>query len=194
MLSTRKHSYEFGAFQLIPAERRLLHNDIPVPIGQKSFDLLVVLIENSSHVVSIETVITRLWPGQFIEDSVVFSNIAELRTALGDGVNGQTYIEIMGRHGARFVAPVKEVRSERTAAATVEQRIPDEVAEDKPLSPVWILAAVLVVAALNLFLYGLCSKRSGPPPPRPARTAGRKHVHLLSDAVLPVQYDIDRYR
>jgi DNA-binding winged helix-turn-helix (wHTH) protein len=159
MLTTRRHSYEFGPFQLIPAERRLLHNGMPVPIDRKSFDLLVVLIENKSHIVSAEMMITRVWPGEFVEDSVVFENIDELRSALGDGPNGKTYVETMGKQGARFIAPVKE-GYDQPGTATVEQKIPDLVEEDKPMSPFWILAVLLIVAALNLFLYGLCSKRN----------------------------------
>ncbi len=49
-----KRLYEFGPFRLDPAERRLLRDDQQVALTPKCFDLLVMLVENSGHLLEKE--------------------------------------------------------------------------------------------------------------------------------------------
>ena len=49
-----KQFYEFGSFCLNPSERQLLCNGEPVALTPKCFDLLVVLVENSGHLMEKE--------------------------------------------------------------------------------------------------------------------------------------------
>jgi len=51
MAAQPKLIYEFGPFRLIPSERRLLRDEQPVPLTPKTFDLLVVLVESSGHLI-----------------------------------------------------------------------------------------------------------------------------------------------
>ena len=37
--------YRFGGFDMLPGTRRLMHDDAPVVIGARAFDLLQCLIE-----------------------------------------------------------------------------------------------------------------------------------------------------
>ena len=53
--------YQFGPFRLDPAERLLLHEGQAVPLSPKAFDLLVLLTENSGHLLPAPR--TRLRPG-----------------------------------------------------------------------------------------------------------------------------------
>ena len=46
-----EHLYEFGPFRLEPAERRLLRDGEEVPLPQKAFDVLVVLVSRAGHLV-----------------------------------------------------------------------------------------------------------------------------------------------
>src|SRR6266496_6505878 len=101
-----KHLYEFGPFRLDPAERRLLCDETPVALTPKCFDLLTALVENSGHLLEKEVLLQRVWPNQFVEESNLSFNISTLRKALGDGQNGQRYIETVPKKGFRFVAPV----------------------------------------------------------------------------------------
>jgi len=121
-----KHLYEFGQFRLDPGERRLLCDETPVALTPKCFDLLTALVENSGHLLEKEALLQRIWPNQFVEESNLSFNISTLRKALGDGQNGQRYIETVPKKGFRFVAPVtvhKEtngplVEDETNSAAT----------------------------------------------------------------------------
>ncbi|HKE55874.1 MAG TPA: winged helix-turn-helix domain-containing protein [Pyrinomonadaceae bacterium] len=101
-------AYEFGAFQLIPAEHQLLHQGVPVPLPPKAFETLVVLVEKSGHLVEKEELMRTLWPDSFVEEANLTHHIWTLRKALGEGENGTRYIETVPRRGYRFVADVRQ--------------------------------------------------------------------------------------
>src|SRR3982750_13946 len=108
MMKAAKHLYEFGPFRLEPAERRLLRDDKPVTLTPKCFDLLVVLVENSGHLLEKEELLRGLWPNQFVEEGNLSFNISALRKHLGAGGDGHGYIETVPKRGFRFVAHVEK--------------------------------------------------------------------------------------
>jgi DNA-binding winged helix-turn-helix (wHTH) protein len=90
-------SFEFGAFRLIPSERQLLRDATPVPLPPKAFELLVLLVEKSGHLIEKEELIQKLWPDSFVEEANLTHHIWTLRKALGRKENGQNYIEMYER-------------------------------------------------------------------------------------------------
>lgn len=108
MATQPRHIYEFGPFRLIPEERQLLRENQPVPLTPKSFDLLIVLVENSGHLIEKGDLLKRIWPDSYVEEANLSVNISALRRALGEGPDGHQYVETVARHGYRFVAEVKE--------------------------------------------------------------------------------------
>ena len=107
-MAASRQSYKFGPYLLDPVERVFLRNDEPVSLTPKCFDLLVILVENSGHLLGKEELIERLWPGQFVEDSNLSFNISSLRKTLGEGQNDRRFIETVPKKGFRFVATVEE--------------------------------------------------------------------------------------
>jgi TolB-like protein/DNA-binding winged helix-turn-helix (wHTH) protein/Tfp pilus assembly protein PilF len=108
MVRQARHIYEFGPFRLIPEERQLLRDNQIVPLTPKSFDLLVVLVENSGHLIEKDELLKRIWPDSFVEEANLSVNVSALRRALGEGPNEHQYVETVPRRGYRFVASVKE--------------------------------------------------------------------------------------
>lgn len=108
MIDHQKHIYEFGLFQLIPAERQLFRDGQLVSLKPKSFDLLVVLVENKGRLIEKEELMKRVWPESFVEEANLSVNVSALRRALGEGPEDHQYVETVPRHGYRFVAEVKE--------------------------------------------------------------------------------------
>jgi TolB-like protein/DNA-binding winged helix-turn-helix (wHTH) protein/Tfp pilus assembly protein PilF len=108
MVRQARHIYEFGPFRLIPEERQLLRDNQLVPLTPKSFDLLVVLVENSGHLIEKDELLKRIWPDSFVEEANLSVNVSALRRALGEGPNEHQYVETVPRRGYRFVASVKE--------------------------------------------------------------------------------------
>jgi DNA-binding winged helix-turn-helix (wHTH) protein len=86
---TPKRLYEFGPFQLDAAEHVLLRAGKPVALTPKAFETLLVLVQNSGHVVEKETIINAVWPDTAVEENIVAVNVSLLRKTLGTGENGE---------------------------------------------------------------------------------------------------------
>jgi len=90
---------EFGAFVLRGAQRRLERDGAAVPLGDKAFEVLRILVANAGEVVGKADLLRQV--GVVKEESLRF-HIAALRRALGEG----RYIANVAGQGYSFVAPV----------------------------------------------------------------------------------------
>jgi DNA-binding winged helix-turn-helix (wHTH) protein/Tfp pilus assembly protein PilF len=108
--------FEFGHFILAPKERLLLCGGEPVPLTPKAFDLLVVLVDRSGHLVSKDDLLHQVWPDTFVEEVNLTVNISALRKALDREGNGVGMIQTVPTHGYRFVGPVmaRDAKVDRT--------------------------------------------------------------------------------
>jgi predicted ATPase/DNA-binding winged helix-turn-helix (wHTH) protein len=102
-----EHTFAFGPFRLLPAQRLLLEGDTPVRLGSRAFEILAVLVERAGDVVSKEELIARAWRQTFVEDANLKIQVSALRRALGDGQGGRRYIATIPGRGYNFVAPVR---------------------------------------------------------------------------------------
>jgi DNA-binding winged helix-turn-helix (wHTH) protein/TolB-like protein/Tfp pilus assembly protein PilF len=122
-VGTAGHLYDFVPFRLDPAERRLTRDGLPVALTPKCFDLLVVLVENSGHLLAKADLLSRVWPDQFVEETTLSFNISELRRVLGES-NDHRFIETVRKKGFRFIAPVENVSHDGVKpVATSSRRI-----------------------------------------------------------------------
>jgi TolB-like protein/DNA-binding winged helix-turn-helix (wHTH) protein/Tfp pilus assembly protein PilF len=101
--------YQFGPFRLNVTERLLHHGNATVPVTPKVFDTLLVLVENSGHVMGKNELMELLWPDSFVEESSLTQNIFLIRRALGEPEGDRQYIETIPKRGYRFVADVREL-------------------------------------------------------------------------------------
>ena len=102
----RHEVYEFGPFRLEPAERKLSRGEKVVTLTPKVFDMLVMLVRHSGHLLEKDDLIRSLWPDSFVEEGNLSNNIFVLRKALG---NDREYIETVPRRGYRFVGAVRQL-------------------------------------------------------------------------------------
>jgi DNA-binding winged helix-turn-helix (wHTH) protein/TolB-like protein len=107
-----KRLYEFGPFRLDAHQHVLLRDKEVVPLAPKALDLLVVLVEQSGHVLSKDELMKLVWPDSFVEEANLSHHVFTLRKALEDDKNGAKYIETIPRRGYRFVASVTTVGAE----------------------------------------------------------------------------------
>src|SRR5438128_2010928 len=110
-----KHFYEFGPFRLDPTEHFLMCDGEAVQLAPKAFETLLLLIENSGHVLKKDELMEALWPNSFVEESNLTQSIFLLRKALGDDQREHHYIKTVPRVGYRFIAPVRRVSDGRDA-------------------------------------------------------------------------------
>ena len=112
MSKTTKHIYKFGPFRLDTKEHVLLRENEPVSLTLKSFRTLLVLVENSGHVVERSELLEQIWPNTFVEEANLTQQVFTLRKVLGSDQNGRQYIETVPKLGYRFAVPVREVMDE----------------------------------------------------------------------------------
>jgi DNA-binding winged helix-turn-helix (wHTH) protein/Flp pilus assembly protein TadD len=112
MSAAKDQVFTFGEFTLSPKERLLLCGQQPVPLTPKAFDLLVVLVRRSGHLVTKDDLLREVWPGTFVEEVNLTVHISGLRKALDRGGKGSAMIETVPTHGYRFVAPVNTETAE----------------------------------------------------------------------------------
>jgi len=113
MSKTTKHIYKFGPFRLDTKEHVLLRENEPVSLTLKSFRTLLVLVENSGHVVERSELLEQIWPNTFVEEANLTQQVFTLRKVLGSDQNGRQYIETVPKLGYRFAVPVHEVTDDR---------------------------------------------------------------------------------
>ena len=113
----------FGAFELQPSERRLLHAGQPLAVGPRAFNLLVVLVERAGQLVSKDELLDRVWPNLVVEENNLQVQVSALRKILG----AQAIATIAG-HGYRFtLTPSREVVAPASLAAPAPYNLPRQV-------------------------------------------------------------------
>jgi DNA-binding winged helix-turn-helix (wHTH) protein/TolB-like protein/Tfp pilus assembly protein PilF len=104
----KKKYFRFGNFRLYPSEQLLMKDGTALPLAPKAFDILLLLVQNSGHLVKRDTLMEVVWPDSFVEETNITVNISFLRKTLGSAGNGQPYIETVPRRGYRFNGGVTE--------------------------------------------------------------------------------------
>ena len=99
-------SISFGPFRLFPAARAFEKNGVPLALGNRALDILIVLVRRAGEVVSHRELITRVWRGLVVDPSNIRVHITALRRALGDRDGKDRYIANVTGQGYCFVAPV----------------------------------------------------------------------------------------
>jgi len=75
---------EFGRFRLLLRQRQLLADGMPVELGTRAFDLLLVLLETDGSLVTKDELMSRVWPGIVVAEENLKVQIFALRKALGE--------------------------------------------------------------------------------------------------------------
>jgi len=158
MDASDKRSYEFGSFRLDAAEYVLVRDGQVVPLTPKAFETLLVLVQNSGHVVEKSELYKQVWQDAFVEETNLTKNISILRKVLSEGDGDTTFIETVPKRGYRFVVPVREAEANyngngsRTVTTTpVAVAGPDSSPREslaRLKSHKYVFAALLTIAAL----------------------------------------------
>lgn len=142
MSKQRKHFYEFGSFRLDVTERTLLSREGSIGLTPKAFDTLLLLVENSGHVLDKRELMEKVWPESFVEENNLAQNISLLRKVLGREETGAKFIETVPKRGYRFIAEVREtwdeaveliVHEQTTRSILIEEDDTDATDEDQLL-------------------------------------------------------------
>jgi TolB-like protein/DNA-binding winged helix-turn-helix (wHTH) protein len=145
----------------------------------RAMRLLLLLAQVPGAVISVDRMLTEVWPGVIVGPASVYQAISQLRRALADTDPEPTYIATVPRKGYRLIAPVRPVTASTTAlpgepvSAPATSRPADVAAPVVPkhgrLRPVLgSVAALALVGLLAALLWSPLQHYFAPAPITPS--------------------------
>jgi DNA-binding winged helix-turn-helix (wHTH) protein len=115
----RGRVFSFGVFEVYEAQGELQKHGVPIKLHAQPFQLLLMLLERPSEVVTREEMRRRLWgEDTFVDfDHGLSSAVNKIREALQDSASRPRYVETVSGKGYRFIAPVSQVSGPRALTA-----------------------------------------------------------------------------
>jgi predicted ATPase/DNA-binding winged helix-turn-helix (wHTH) protein len=119
-------TFVFGPFRLLPGRRELLAHGVPVTLGQRAFEILLMLVSRHGQLVTKDELMAEIWPGVVVEENNIQVHVSALRKVLGTAGDGERYLLTVAGRGYRFVGEVQRepatplesaVQQDATAAA-----------------------------------------------------------------------------
>ena len=75
--------YELGEWQLHLGRRELLSRGVPVPIGDRAFEIFEMLVRSANDLITKNDLMKRIWPGGEVGENTLQVHISAIRKALG---------------------------------------------------------------------------------------------------------------
>ena len=128
-------SYRFGPFVLDTVQHELLKQGKPIALTPKTYDTLLVLVENNGRMLSKDELMKILWPDSFVEESNLTQQVSMIRKALGESASNPRYIVTVPGRGYRFNAEVQKTdqNEERAAPNTGPQLLEFDTRSSKQI-------------------------------------------------------------
>lgn len=112
----------FDSFEINLESKELRKNGMRLRLSGQPFQVLAVLIEHASEVVTREELHSKLWKvDTFVDfDHGLNNAVARIREVLEDSSGTPRYVETIPRRGYRFIAPLADVRPLIAPAPAIE--------------------------------------------------------------------------
>jgi DNA-binding winged helix-turn-helix (wHTH) protein len=109
---------EFGRFRVLLRQRQLVADGVPIELGTRALDLLLVLLEADGSLVTKDELFRRVWPGIVVSEANLKVQISALRKTLGED---RDFIRTEFGRGYRFTAAVRSTVAWRTCQRTMQR-------------------------------------------------------------------------
>jgi cholera toxin transcriptional activator len=166
----------FGVFEANEAGGELRKHGLRIKLHSQPFQVLIMLLERPSALVTREEMRQRLWGDDtFVDfDHGLNSAVNKIREALQDSASQPRYVETVPGKGYRFIAPVSQAtvggaQSGHPATEAIPAMLPERslhsvlsTAEELPATPrklVRILLLLVQVLYLSFYLIALANLR-----------------------------------
>jgi TolB-like protein/DNA-binding winged helix-turn-helix (wHTH) protein/Tfp pilus assembly protein PilF len=146
--------YRVADLRIDVGQQRVTRADVEITLPKLSFDLLLVLIRAAPDVISIDELMSRVWPGLVVSPETVSQRIKLLRDALGDDPRNPRYIAGLRGRGYRLIGPVadaapRDLKPEsQPTSAPVTIDTPADIPLRSRARPLLALAAVGLLVSL----------------------------------------------
>lgn len=114
--------FAFGGTIVVPRRRELLYKGKKIEVGDRAFDLLLLLVECRGRILSKDSIIARVWPNRVIEDNTVEGQISALRKAIGDD---RSVIRTVTGRGYQFTGELIGASPTAETPHTVQLKVAD---------------------------------------------------------------------
>jgi transcriptional activator of cad operon len=166
-----------GDWRVDPKSSEISRDGETARVEARTMRLLLCLAEHAGEVVSIDDLLTRVWPGVSVSQDSVYQAVTSLRRLLGDDPRQPTYIATVPRLGYRMVATVGPwINQSDESNQSIKQIAAPETSENQQVAPAtidapafgrprrvgftgfgfkgaeWIAGAVLCIAIAGAFL------------------------------------------
>jgi DNA-binding winged helix-turn-helix (wHTH) protein len=99
-----REAVEFGRFRVLLRQRQLLADGLPIALGTRALDLLLVLLQADGSLVTKDELLSRVWPDVVVAEDNLKVQVSALRRALGED---RDFIRTEFGRGYRFTAAVR---------------------------------------------------------------------------------------
>jgi transcriptional activator of cad operon len=179
-----------GDWAVYPSTGQIVRDRETLRLEVRTLRLLLSLAERPGQVVSIDDLLTRVWPDVSVSPDSVYQAIASLRRQLGDDPRQPTYIATVPRLGYQMVAPVSvlpdpansapnsqsgSVPTQPTALSTVRADLPNASAPPafhprrKAFVPAAVAVALSLVLLAGFLIHSRANRDFAASPPVPAQ-------------------------
>jgi DNA-binding winged helix-turn-helix (wHTH) protein len=141
-------SMRFGEFEFAPGLRRLERCGAVVELSSRAIDILAVLTERPSEVITKRELLARVWPDVVVIETALRVHMVALRRALGDGEGGKRLIITVPGRGYCFVGSLEPAPAAIEGGAPV----PRDSRRALPTGPAKVVGRDKVVGDLLLRL------------------------------------------
>src|SRR5260370_41915082 len=110
----------FDGYEADPRAGELRKDGLRVPLEERPFRALLLLLESANEVVTRDELQKQLWPSDvFIDfDHGLNTAISKIRRALDDSADKPRFVETVGRRGYRFIGILEKPPLAKGSSAT----------------------------------------------------------------------------
>jgi TolB-like protein/DNA-binding winged helix-turn-helix (wHTH) protein len=175
----RHDVWRVGDLVVDEGQQRVTRGDQVIELPKLSLDLLLVLVRQAPNVVSLDTLLSSVWPGLVVNPETVVQRVKMLRDALDDRAAEPRYIAALRGRGYRLVAEAVRVEA-------LDEPLPAIATATEPVAVLprqrrFVILSAVAVALLGAF--GLWALQRGVLSKSPAPDADDPALRTV--AVLP---------
>src|SRR5947209_15372085 len=140
MNADHRRIYRLDGIEIDPSQLCLRRDGQERHLRQKTFQVLIYLLEQRQRLITKNELIDRIWPDTAITDNTLEQCLAEIRKVLGDDSRHPRFVKTVPRAGYRFIGEVAESSHEESSPAIREGTASE--AEPEENSPGYVTASV----------------------------------------------------
>lgn len=144
-MSSTLSEQSFSGFKLVPKTREMFYRNQPIECSDRIFDFLLLLLRNPGECVSKDTILSDLWPGQFVSEASLSRLVSDTRQLLAQYNSDEEFIHTIRAKGFRFNPAI--------AINTNDQSPTNQANKKAWLTPVLIVASVVLLGITGAAIW-----------------------------------------